>query len=56
MTVWGAMREYGESSTHDAGWLPEMSRDREGAKIDPTNADGLYRGRRAATCRPAMRS
>src|SRR5262249_58269550 len=44
MTVWGASREYGETSTHDAGWLPEMSRDREGAKIDPTNADGLYRG------------
>jgi hypothetical protein len=44
MTVWGAMREYGVSSTHDAGWLPEMSRDREGAKVDPTNADGLYKG------------
>jgi len=44
MTVWGAAAEYGESSTLEAGWLPEMSRDREGAKIDPTNADGLYKG------------
>jgi hypothetical protein len=44
MTIWGAMREYGETSTHDAGWLPEMSRDREGAKLDPTHADGLYKG------------
>jgi hypothetical protein len=56
MTVWGASREYGESSTLEAGWLPEMSRDREGAKIDPTNADGSTRARRAATCRRAMRS
>lgn len=44
MTVWGGAEEFGESSTLEAGWLPEMSRDREGAKIDPTNADGLYKG------------
>jgi acyl dehydratase len=46
MTVWGATREVPalESSTLEAGWLPEMSRDREAAKIDPTHADGLYRG------------
>jgi acyl dehydratase len=44
MTVWGAAREYGETSTMRAGWLPEMSRDEEGAKIDPGNADGLYKG------------
>ncbi|MGI9590721.1 MAG: FAS1-like dehydratase domain-containing protein [Myxococcota bacterium] len=44
MTVWGGSREYGESSTLEAGWLPEMTRDREGAKIDPSNADGLYKG------------
>jgi hypothetical protein len=44
MTVWGGSREYGESSTLQAGWLPEMSRDEEGAKIDPSNADGLYKG------------
>jgi acyl dehydratase len=44
MTVWGAAIEYGETSTMAAGWLPEMSRDEEGAKIDPSNADGLYKG------------
>lgn len=44
MTIWGASREIGESSTLSAGWLPEMSRDEEGAKIDPSNADGLYKG------------
>jgi acyl dehydratase len=44
MTVWGGSREVGESSTLRAGWLPEMSRDEEGAKIDPSNADGLYKG------------
>ena len=44
MTIWGASRELGESSTLAAGWLPEMSRDEEGAKIDPSNADGLYKG------------
>jgi len=44
MTVWGASREHGESSTMRAGWLPEMSRDEEGARIDPSNADGLYKG------------
>jgi acyl dehydratase len=44
MTVWGGARELGVSSTLEAGWLPEMSRDREGAKIDPAEADGLYKG------------
>ena len=44
MTVWGAAREHGETSTMAAGWLPEMSRDEEGAKVDPSNADGLYKG------------
>jgi acyl dehydratase len=44
MTVWGAAREYGDSSTMTAGWLPEMSRDTEGAKVDPSYADGLYKG------------
>jgi acyl dehydratase len=44
MTVWGATEEYGETSTMTAGWLPEMSRDEEGARIDPSNADGLYKG------------
>ena len=46
MTIWGATREVPalESSTLEAGWLPEMSRDPEAAKIDPSHADGLYRG------------
>ncbi len=44
MTVWGSGREYGESSTLQAGWLPEMSRDLEGAKVDPAQGDGLYKG------------
>jgi hypothetical protein len=45
MTIWGAFAEVpGPDSTLDAGWLPEMSRDREGAKVDPTLGDGLYYG------------
>ncbi len=44
MTVWGGSFEYGDTSTMRSGWLPEMSRDEEGAKIDPSNADGLYKG------------
>jgi hypothetical protein len=45
MTVWGAFRQDGgPSSLFQAGWLPEMSRDLEGAKLDPTLADGLYYG------------
>ncbi len=44
MTVWGSSFEEGESSTMKAGWIPEMSRDEEGAKVDPANADGLYKG------------
>ncbi len=45
MTVWGAFADTGgPSSLHNAGWLPEMSRDLEGAKIDPSQADGLYKG------------
>ncbi len=45
MTVWSAFQESGgPTSLWNAGWLPEMSRDREGAKIDPTYSDGLYYG------------
>ena len=46
MTVWGATRETPAlaSSTLEAGWLPEMSRDLEAAKVDPTHGDGLYKG------------
>jgi hypothetical protein len=46
MTIWGATREVPalENSTLEAGWLPEMSRDLEAAKVDPTHGDGLYKG------------
>ncbi len=45
MTVWGASEhDGGPSQTANAGWIPEMSGDREGAKLDPANADGLYTG------------
>jgi len=45
MTVWNAFADDGgPSSLHQAGWLPEMSRDLEGAKVDPTLGDGLYHG------------
>ena len=45
MNVWGAFRaDGGPSSLLEAGWLPQMSRDVEGAKIDPTLGDGLYHG------------
>jgi hypothetical protein len=45
MTVWQAFRaDGGPTSLLDAGWLPEMSRDVEGAKVDPTLGDGLYHG------------
>jgi hypothetical protein len=45
MTIWHAFREVpGPDSTLEAGWLPEMSRDQEGAKVDPTLGDGLYHG------------
>ncbi|MDJ0789857.1 MAG: MaoC family dehydratase N-terminal domain-containing protein [Myxococcota bacterium] len=45
MSVWGAFEhDGGPSSLWDAGWLPEMDRDHEGAKLDPSQADGLYKG------------
>jgi len=45
MSAWGSFRQDGgPSSLYRAGWLPEMSRDLEGAKIDPTLGDGLYHG------------
>ncbi len=45
MTVWGGFEpDGGPSSLSEAGWLPEMSRDQEGARIDPAEADGLYKG------------
>ena len=45
MTVWGAFEGTGgPSSLWRAGWLPEMDRDHEAAKIDPSQSDGLYKG------------
>jgi hypothetical protein len=45
MTVWGAYAaDGGPSSLYQAGWLPEMSRDLEAAKKDPSLGDGLYHG------------
>ncbi len=44
-SVWGTFRDTGgPTSLWRAGWLPEMSRDLEGAKVDPAYADGLYHG------------
>ncbi len=45
MSVWSAFAESaGPTSLWRAGWLPEMSRDLEGARVDPAYADGLYYG------------
>ncbi len=45
MSVWSSFGETGgPTSLWRAGWLPEMSRDLEGAKLDPAYADGLYHG------------
>jgi hypothetical protein len=45
MSIWGAFKgDGGPSSLWRAGWLPEMDRDQEAAKIDPTLSDGLYHG------------
>jgi acyl dehydratase len=46
MTVWGASEQdlTWPTSTMEAGWLPQMSRDEERAKIDPAMADGAYQG------------
>ena len=44
MSVWGTFKTEGSSSLWSAGWLPEMDRDHEAAAIDPSQADGLYKG------------
>jgi hypothetical protein len=45
MSVWGAFRPDGKpNSLRQAGWLPEMDKDMELAKIDPSQADGLFKG------------
>ncbi|HMD45766.1 MAG TPA: MaoC family dehydratase N-terminal domain-containing protein [Acidimicrobiales bacterium] len=43
MNIWGAQRYKGVSSTNEAGWLPEMSRDERMAVV-PSFGDGLYMG------------
>jgi acyl dehydratase len=44
-TVWGAEEPDGlPNSSMEAGWLPELLRDMEKAKVDPSYADGLYHG------------
>ena len=43
-TVWGASRHEGPEHIEEAGWLDEMSRDMKAAEVDPSLADGLYRG------------
>src|SRR6185369_448883 len=45
MNVWGAFKPDGlPTSLRQAGWLPEMDKDMEKAKVDPSEADGLYKG------------
>jgi acyl dehydratase len=44
MSIWGTFKREGPTSLWSAGWLPEMDRDHEGAEIDPSLADGLYKG------------
>lgn len=45
MSVWGAFRPDGKpNSLRQAGWLPEMDKNMELAKVDPAEADGLYKG------------
>ncbi|MGH7338518.1 MAG: FAS1-like dehydratase domain-containing protein, partial [Myxococcota bacterium] len=44
-TIWGASNyDMASSSTERAGWLPEMTKDFEGGKVDPARTDGLYTG------------
>ena len=45
MNVWGSFaHDGGPNALRQAGWLPEMDKDMEAAKIDPAQADGLYKG------------
>ncbi len=45
MNVWGAFRPDGlPTSLRQAGWLKEMDKNMEAAKVDPAEADGLYKG------------
>jgi hypothetical protein len=42
--AWGSTYLDGLPFTMDSGWLPEMQRNRDKARIDPIHSDGLYRG------------
>ena len=43
--VWGATKDlWADFSGLDGGWLPEMTRDEEAAKIDPALGDGMNAG------------
>jgi hypothetical protein len=44
MKIWGAQRYRGISSTNQAGWLAEMSRDMTRSQVVPVFGDGLYNG------------
>jgi len=44
MNIWGSQRYRGLSSTNEAGWLPEMSRDLDRSAVIPSLGDGLYNG------------
>ena len=43
-TVWGSTVQEGYDHIPEAGWLPEMDRHIEEAKLDPSMGDGLYQG------------
>jgi len=44
MNIWGAQRYRGITSTNQAGWLSEMSRDEARSQVVPVLGDGLYNG------------
>src|SRR5262249_24351842 len=45
MSVWGGLQpEPRPNSLRQAGWLPEMDKDMDLARIDPSQADGLFKG------------
>jgi acyl dehydratase len=45
LSIWGAFRDDGlPTSLRQAGWLPDMDKDVERAKIDPSEMDGMYKG------------
>jgi hypothetical protein len=55
MSVWGAFRPDGKpNSLRQAGWLPEMDKNMELAKIDPSQADGLFKGSSRGHAQPSF--